>query len=57
MRNVAYNAICLLDEFVEVLQAEFMWLNRLRVVRDQRLVEDGRDVHGGAVGGAGLSPT
>jgi len=51
---VAYNAVCLLDELVEVLQAELIRSDRVRIVLGQRLVENGCDVHGGAVTAAGL---
>jgi hypothetical protein len=49
-----YNTICLLDELVEVLSTELIGLDRAGIVRCERLVENGRDVHGGAVPGAGL---
>jgi hypothetical protein len=47
MRNVAYNAVCLFNKFVQILQAEFECSKRRRIMSSQRLIEYGCDVHGG----------
>lgn len=46
MSNVAYNAVCLLQKLVQILHAEDIRLDRLRIVLRQHLVEDWSDVHG-----------
>lgn len=44
--NVAYNPVCLLQELVQILHPKHVWLDKLRIVACQHLVEDRRDVHG-----------
>lgn len=46
MRNVAYNAVCLFDEGIQVLDAQDMGRNGASIVGRQHLVEDGGNVHG-----------
>lgn len=45
MGNVAYNAVRLLEEFIQVLFAKDIRLNLRRVARSQTLVEDGCQIH------------
>lgn len=47
--NVAYNPVCFLQKLVQVLQTEHIWLDRLRIVACEHLVENRRDVHGGVL--------
>jgi hypothetical protein len=44
-RNVAYNAVCLLQKLVQIIETEGVGLDWVRIVLDQYLVEYGRDVH------------
>lgn len=48
LRNVAYNAVCLFEKLVQVLDAKDKGLDRLCIVLHQHLVEYGSDVHCGA---------
>jgi hypothetical protein len=43
---VAYNAVCLFYELVQILEAGFIGFGRLSIVRGQRLIEKGCYIHG-----------
>jgi len=42
---VAYNAVCFLQEFVQILNTKDIRLDWLHIMLDQDLVEYGGDVH------------
>lgn len=53
-RNVSYNAVRLLQELVQILDLKHIGLDWLRIVLDQHLVKEGRNVHYCVQDGSGL---
>ena len=42
---MSYNSVCLLQEFFQVLNSEYVWLDWASIVTSQGFVEDGNKVH------------
>ena len=49
---MSYNSVCLLQEFFQVLNSEYVRLDRVSIVASQGFVEDGNKVH--SVGGINI---